>query len=295
MSGQALSDMIYNFTQQQRALHPERTVLIGVAGAQGSGKTYACRQIQETHAGVAHFSLDDVYLTKAERVWRADNISSFNTVRDEDGNFEVTHVARPEIERLLLTRGPPGTHDLGLAKDVIARLNKNLPTKLPRFDKAADDRASESTWPIFQGPAEAILVDGWCLGATPTPPTDPLNDVEREDADGIWRRETQTQLRKVYAPFFAMFDAIVYLQAPSWEVVRSWRGQQEAQTLGRPLTEEENAALDRFVMHYERLTRAMLEGHNRADWVVHLDEGRDVVRIEQRTSWPSTPRSPKTT
>ncbi len=295
MSRQALSDIIYNITQQQRALHPERAVLIGVAGAQGSGKTYACRQIQETHPGVAYFSLDDVYLTKAERVWRADNIASFNAVRDQDGNFEVGHVPRPEIERLLLTRGPPGTHDLGLAKDVIARLNKNLPTKLPRFDKAADDRASESTWPIFQGPAEAILVDGWCLGATPTPPTDPLNDVEREDADGIWRRETQTQLRKVYTPFFAMFDAIVYLQAPSWQIVRSWRGQQEQQTLGRPLTAEENAALDRFVMHYERLTRAMLAGHNRADWVVHLDEGRDVVRIEQRTPWPSTPSSPKTT
>jgi D-glycerate 3-kinase len=277
MSGQAVPDIIYDIIQQQRALHPERAVLIGVAGAQGSGKTHACRQIQETHPGVAHFSLDDVYLTKAERVWRADNISSFDAYRDRDGSFDVGYVPRPDIERLLLTRGPPGTHDLGLAKDVIARLSKPASTKLPRFDKAADDRAPESTWPVFQGPAEAILVDGWCLGAKPAPATEPLNDVEREDVDGIWRRETQTQLRKNYAPFFASFDAIIYLRTPSWEVVRAWRGEQEEQLLGRAMTAEESAELDRFLMHYERITRSMMAGGHMATTVVRLDNERRVA------------------
>jgi|CXWL01.1.fsa_nt_gi D-glycerate 3-kinase len=279
MSGNAVADIIRDIIQQQRALHPERAVLIGVAGAQGSGKTYGCRQVQATHPGVAHFSMDDVYLTKAERVWRADNISSFNAVRDEDGNFEITHVPRPDVERLLLTRGPPGTHDLALAKDVIAGLNKPVSTKLPRFDKAADERAPESTWPVFQGPAEVILVDGWCLGATPTPPGEPINDVEREDTDGIWRRETQTQLRKVYAQFFAMFDAIVFLQAPNWEVVRRWRGEQEEQLLGRALTDEEGSGLDRFLMHYERITRSMMAGGHMATCAVLLDEKRRAVSV----------------
>ena len=263
-----------------RMRNADRPALIGVAGAQGSGKSHQCRGFAATSGGaVAHFSLDDVYLTKAERVWRADNISSFNAVRDEDGNFEITHVPRPDVERLLLTRGPPGTHDLALAKDVIARLNKPVSTKLPRFDKAADERAPESTWPVFQGPAEVILVDGWCLGATPTPPGEPINDVEREDTDGIWRRETQTQLRKIYAPFFARFDAIVYLQAPSWEVVRRWRGEQEEQLLGRAMTAEENTKLDRFLMHYESITRSMMAGGHVATCAVQLDESRRVVRV----------------
>jgi D-glycerate 3-kinase len=204
-------------------------------------------------------------------------------VRDQDGNFEVRHVARPVVERLLLTRGPPGTHDLKLAKELIARLGEAGATALPRFDKAADDRAPESEWPVFQGPAEAILVDGWCMGAQPTPPSAPLNDVEEDDVEGIWRRETQMQLTKNYAPFFAEFDALIYLRAPSWEIVRVWRGEQEVETLGRSLTVEENAALDRFVMHYERVTRAMLEGRHSGKWIVHLDEKRNVVRVEERS------------
>jgi D-glycerate 3-kinase len=275
--------LIYQIIEKARLRDPHKPALIGVGGAQGSGKSTACRLLEAANRGrFAHFSLDDVYLTKAERVWRADNVSSFSSVRDQDGNFEIRHVARPLVERLLLTRGPPGTHDLGLAKSVIARLGQALATPLPRFDKAADERAPESTWRAFQGPAEAILIDGWCMGAKPTPPSPPLNEVEHDDVEGIWRRETEIQLSKTYAPFFAAFDALIYLQAPSWEIVRLWRGQQEKQTLGRPLTAEENAALDRFVMHYERITRAMLAGHHSAKWVVHLDEARKLLRVEER-------------
>ncbi len=279
----AIPEIIYGIIHQQRALHPDRPVLIGVAGAQGSGKTTACALLaQANQPRFAHFSLDDVYLTKAERVWRADNISSFSAVRDEDGNFQVKHVVRPVIERLLLTRGPPGTHDLGLARSVIASLNAGRPTRLPRFDKRADDRAPEAAWPVLEGKAEAILIDGWCLGATVPAPSPPLNAVEHDDIEGIWRKETETQLRKVYTPFFAAFDAIIYLQAPSWDVVRRWRGQQEEQMLGRPMTMEEGAKLDRFLMHYERITRSMMEGRHTASVVIKLDEDRKVLAVEQR-------------
>lgn len=279
----AIPTLIFNIIRDLRARRPEQPALVGVGGAQGSGKTHWCTVLEGGNRGrFAHFSLDDVYLTKAERVWRADNVSAFTTTRDEDGNFEVSHVARPEVEQLLLTRGPPGTHDIGLAKDLITSLAQARATALPRFDKAADDRAPEATWPVFEGPAEAILIDGWCMGAEPGPDAPPMNDVERSDTDGIWRRETALQLRKVYAPFFKSFDAIVYLQAPSWEIVRTWRGEQEENLLRRPLTTEENAALDRFVQHYERITRSMLAGHHCAKWIVHLDEKRNVTRIEER-------------
>jgi D-glycerate 3-kinase len=273
-----IASLIYNVIKDVRAKHPDRPALIGVAGAQGSGKTYVCQLLEAANRPrFAHFSLDDVYLTKAERVWRADNISSFNATRDEDGNFEVGHVSRPLIEQLLLVRGPPGTHDLGLAQKLITQLSQAKPTALPRFDKAIDDRAPESAWPVFNGPAEAILIDGWCLGATEMLPGEPMNDVEHDDIGGIWRRETEMQLRKKYAPFFASFDAIVYLQAPNWEIVRKWRGQQEEQTLGRKLTAEEEAKLDRFLMFYERITKSMMAGNHCATHVVKLDEARNVL------------------
>jgi D-glycerate 3-kinase len=258
-----IATLIFDIIQEVRACHPERPALVGVAGAQGSGKSYHCRLLEAANrTRFAHFSMDDVYLTKAERI----------------------ELAR-KIHPLFATRGPPGTHDVDLAVGATIALKVATPeqeTRLPRFDKVRDDRAPKPDWPIFNGRPEAIVVDGWCLGALPPEPSRALNAVEAIDSDGVWRRAQADFLRESYAIFFAAFDAIVYLQAPTWEIVRRWRGQQEEETLGRPLTTEESAALDRFVMHYERITRAMLDGGHSAQWIVHLDEDRAVSRVERR-------------
>ncbi|MCR6646416.1 MAG: kinase [Terricaulis sp.] len=286
-----IAALIDKLITETRARHPERPALIGVGGAQGSGKSYVCRAYANAHAGVAHFSLDDVYLTKAEREARAerhaDDPPPFPPGREPVLRDAATHA---QLKQLFVTRGPPGTHDLGLAKGLTARLRRALPTPLPRFDKSKDDRAPEDAWPVFEGPASTILVDGWCLGAKPPPPSAPMNAVEQEDvldiefSDQSWRWQSAIQydLANEYAIFFAAFDCIIYLQAPSWEIVRVWRGEQEEETLGRPLTAEENAALDRFVMHYERVTRDMLAGHHGAHWIVRLDRARNVIGIEER-------------
>jgi D-glycerate 3-kinase len=259
----SISALLDQIISEARAANLDRPALIGIGGAQGSGKSYQCRVYAAARANVAHFSLDDVYLTRAER----------------------EALAR-EAHPLCVTRGPPGTHDLDLADRTIAALEQagdDTRTSLPRFDKTRDDRASESAWPAFAGRPEAILFDGWCVGAAPSPTNaTPLNALEAEDGDGRWRAFVAESLAGDYADFFAAFDALIYLRAPSWEIVRRWRGQQEEETLGRKLNAQENLALDRFVMHYERITRAMLAGHHSAGWVVHLDEERNVVRVEQR-------------
>lgn len=250
------ADLIVSLIASTRALNPGRAPLIGVAGAQGCGKTTLCRAIAAASSGrIAHFSLDDVYLTRAEREALAQS-----------------------VHPLFVTRGPPGTHDLALARRTIGDLRAGKPVRLPRFDKARDDRAPEADWPAFTGPAEAILFDGWCLGALAPEDTPPLNDVEREDANGVWRGAIRNALAGRYADFFAAFDDIVLLRAPSFDIVRTWRAQQEEETLGRPLTPADHARLDRFIQHYERITRAMLAGRHMARHVVQLDEMRRVVR-----------------
>lgn len=263
----AIPSLIFNIIQDVRAREPSRPAVIGVAGAQGSGKTHWCTLLEATNRPrFAHFSLDDVYRTKAERALWAE-----------------------ELHPLFATRGPPGTHDLRLALSVIEALMDAAvvtETVLPRFDKHSDDRAPRSSWPTFLGRPDAILIDGWCLGAAPLG----LDDIEatpnaletEADADCEWRTLMARLLATDYADFFANFDAIVYLRAPSWEIVRRWRGEQEEKLLGRALTAAESAKLDRFVMHYERITRSMLDGHHTAKWIVHLDEARNVVRVEER-------------
>jgi D-glycerate 3-kinase len=253
-----IEDLLAELIAKTRAAHPHRPALIGVGGAQGSGKTTICKRFAAEHTRVAHFSLDDIYLTRAERVTLAGLVNP-----------------------LLLTRGPPGTHDLDLAQRTIESLAKTGATRLPRFDKARDDRAPENDWPLFEGPAEAILTDGWCMGAQTPPPAPPMNALERDPAGAAWIAAVEARLARDYQPFFARFDAIIYLAAPSWEIVRTWRGEQEEKLLGRAMTDTEARALDRFVQHYERITRAMLAGHSSAQWLVRLDEARNVIGIEQ--------------
>ena len=146
------------------ALHvrPDHIPVIGIAGAQGSGKTTLVRAAAE-RLGAAHLSLDDVYLTRAER----------------------QAMAR-EVHPLFTVRGPPGTHDLGLLERTLAALraaDADSRTPLPAFDKLADDRAPRTDWPVFAGRPSAVLVDGWCLGATPQAEADlaaPVNALEAE-------------------------------------------------------------------------------------------------------------------
>ena len=72
----------------------------------------------------------------------------------------------------------------------------------------------------------------------------------------MWRRHANAQLASGYAALFLLLDAVVYLRAPDLAAVRRWRLEQEAE---RPSVQRMNAAsIERFVEHYERITRDML-------------------------------------
>lgn len=225
--------------------------LIGIAGAQGSGKTTLARALARELDGVA-FSLDDVYLTRAERAGLA---------RD--------------VHPLLAVRGPPGTHDLALLAETVESLRTADRTTLPAFDKLADDRIPG---PVFEGRPAAIVIDGWCLGATPQTAADlvqPINDVEREHDRGAgWRTWINERLANDYADLFAGFDLIVHLAAPSFDTVLDWRCEQEEGLLAAPLPPGRREELARFIQHFERITRHMLAGGCRSHLTFRLDEHR---------------------
>ena len=79
------------------------------------------------------------------------------------------------------------------------------------------------------------------------------------------------------ADFIARFDAVLYLRAPSFDVVLDWRCQQEADLLGvapADLPAAERERLAGFIQYFERITRRMLAGGVAADVVVQLDRNR---------------------
>jgi len=236
--------------------------VVGIAGPQGSGKTTLVSAYASLHPGVAHFSLDDVYLGKADRQ-------------------KLAEQAHP----LFATRGPPGTHDMTLFDETLAALraaSSSSRTPLPLFEKFADDRAPRERWPLFEGRPILILVDGWCLGAKPQDAQElaiPANRLEEEeDRDGTWRRAINKHLAE-YQRSFDRLDAILCLRAPSFNVVLDWRCQPEQGLLGRPLDAAERDRIGRFIAHYERLTRHMMIGGRRADIEIQLDRQRNVTEI----------------
>src|SRR6202008_4327904 len=99
------------------------------------------------------------------------------------------------------------------------------------------------------------------------------------DAEGIWRARVNRALAGEYQRLFARIGLLVLLAAPGFEVVRGWRLEQEAHLRASSPTDApglmDEAAITRFIAHYERLTRHILaEMPARADITVRLDAAR---------------------
>lgn len=243
-----------------------RPLVLGINGAQGTGKSTLAGFLQLAAMSmfdwnVAVLSIDDFYYTRLER-----------------------KALSEDVHPLLMTRGVPGTHDTDMLASYLKRLQKadrNDRIALPRFDKAVDDRADESRWPVVSGPVDLVILEGWCVGTqgqSETELAEPVNDLERdEDADGTWRCYVNDQLKANYTEIFAQLDRLVFLRAPSFDAIFRWRLEQEEKlaAISPPgasgLMNEDQVT--RFIQYYERLTRANLATlADRADVVFELDE-----------------------
>jgi D-glycerate 3-kinase len=244
-----------------------RTLLVAVNGSQGSGKTTVCDYLRDelrTNFGLRtlSLSLDDFYLTRAERQ-------------------ELAVTAHP----LLATRGVPGTHNMALLARTLDALLDPEPSVvvIPRFDKALDDRASREAWDVVGQGVDIVLLEGWCLGAraqSETAMAEPVNALEAdEDPDASWRRHVNNVLRQDFEPLYQRVDQWVMLAAPSFDCIYQWRLQQEQKlATGRAGDAIMNASqVARFIQFYERLTRHCLESLPlRMHHFYQLDEQRQV-------------------
>ncbi|MCW5580105.1 MAG: kinase [Luteimonas sp.] len=236
----------------------------GVSGLQGTGKSTLAAQLVEAAAArglcAVALSLDDFYLDRPER----------------------RRLAR-DVHPALATRGPPGTHDVALACATLDALRAGEPVRLPAFDKLGDRRLPTDRWREARS-VELVVFEGWCLG-TPAEPAaalvEPVNALERdEDADGTWRRFCNDALARDYPALWQRIDRLLFLQPPGFEIVPEWRWQQEQALQARDpsRTGMTRPQVDRFVQHYERVSRQALRTLPRiADAVVRLDAARKPI------------------
>ena len=141
-----ISQMIYkNF------LKNNKTLVIGLAGGQGSGKSTISNILKillKEYFGLETvvFSIDDFYKTLKQRKIMSKNISS-----------------------LFLTRGVPGTHDTKMLFNCIKVLKNSVFKKIliPKFNKSIDDRVSKNKWLRVKKKPNIVIFEGWCVGVEP--------------------------------------------------------------------------------------------------------------------------------
>ncbi len=258
-----------------RTLHEEKggMLLVSFNGSQGSGKSTLTRFLalllkHQFGLNAIDISIDDFYLTRAQR----------------------QQLAR-DVHPLFSTRGVPGTHDVQLARatlDCLRESGAEKPCKLPRFDKAIDDRAAPSQWTLIDDPVDIVLFEGWCNHApiqNEGQLIPPINDLEKnEDSGQVWRNYANNALKDYHEQLFSQADLLIYLQIPYFEIVYEWRGLQEKKladargTTAKALMNE--SELRRFIQHYERITRACLAKlPQQAHIVVELDSDHQIQAI----------------
>ncbi len=253
-------DLTQNFVERVCALwrSKQRPIIVGLCGAQGSGKSTLAQAskhaLERQGLRSAIVALDDFYLPREARL-----------------------ILSLHIHPLLITRGVPGTHDTVRLAECLKQLVQPGFCDLPHFDKAEDTRTKEQT--RIETPVDIVLFEGWCVGARPQPDAAlaaPVNPLEaEEDKDGVWRKFVQAQLAGPYQNLFVSLDALALLKAPNFEVVFSWRKQQEEALRARTGRGLSDVQLVRFIAHYERLTRWILsEMPARASWCFPLDDHR---------------------
>lgn len=266
---------IFQHIDKQLLTTDKKPFMLGISGCQGSGKSTLASLISLLLAKtgkhkVVVISIDDFYKTAKQRQQKAQ-----------------------DIHPLFATRGVPGTHDIAMALALLEQLNHSdfkSPVYIPTFDKSIDDRTPKNRWQCITERPDMIILEGWCIGASAQSPEKlgtAINRLEREhDSNGKWRKSVNKALAGNYQQLFSLIDYLLFIQAPSFEVVSDWRLQQEVKMLQANSYSTTNQIMDgetiqNFVQFFERITRDNLENlSSQANLILKLDNKRQPIEIK---------------
>ena len=231
----------------------KRPFFLGLVGGQGTGKTTTSSILEIIlqkyfKLSVFKISIDDFYKTRKERL----NLSK-------------------KIHPLLMTRGVPGTHDINIMLDFFkkSKSRKFEPFKLPKFNKAIDDRCKKNQWYTLKKRPDVIIFEGWCVGAKAEKNSTlkkSINSMEKsKDTKLIWRKYVNNELKSKYKKLYDQLDCLIYLKAQSFSLLQKWRLIQEKKlwlknknkkTKNKIMTKEDVLS---FMQTYQRVTQNMFK------------------------------------
>ena len=228
----------------------KRPYFVGIAGGQGTGKTTISSLIRIIlikyfKLNVFRISIDDFYKTRKER----------------------TSLSK-RIHPMLLTRGVPGTHDINMMLNFFkkSKSKKFKSIKLPKFNKAIDDRFDTKKWHNIKVKPDVIIFEGWCVGAKPEKNNSlkkTINSMERtKDQKQIWRKYVNQQLKLKYKNLYSQLNCLIYLRAKNFKLLQKWRLKQERKLWLNSKKKSNLKIMNKkdifnFMQTYQRLTQNM--------------------------------------
>jgi len=248
-----------------------KTLFLGFSGGQGSGKT--------TVTGILKIILKKFFKRRI-------HVSSID---DFYKTLEDRNKISNKIHPLLKTRGVPGTHDINLVKNFfnIIRKKKFKKIKIPKFEKAMDNRLEKKYWFNIKQKPEIVILEGWCVGARPQSNSlikRPINILEKyEDKDLKWRKYVNEKLKKEYKKLFLMIDHLIFMKIPNFKVVFKWRLLQEKKLKKKSYSNKKIMSyneIKRFIMFYQRITLQMIKDLCKsASIVMLLNKNHEIKKL----------------
>ncbi len=252
----------------------KKTLLVGLAGGQGTGKTtistlFKLVLIKYFKLQVFKISIDDFYKTRKERI-----------------------LLSKKKHPLLLTRGVPGTHDIQLMINLFRKVKKNTfrSISVPKFDKSIDDRCKKNSWLKLKKKPDILILEGWCIGAKPENKKSlnrPMNILEKNaDKKKIWRSYVNNQLKSKYSKLFNQLDCLLYLKAKNFKLLKRWRLKQEKKLKMKSGTKKNSKIMNEkevetFMMTYQRITQNMFKNAPKySSAVIDLNENHQIKKVK---------------
>ena len=235
-----------------KKVEKKKPFILGLSGGQGSGKTTISSIIsiilsKYFELNVFKISIDDFYKTRKERL-------------------ELSKKVHP----LLMVRGVPGTHDINIMLNFFKRTKRKKfkSIKLPRFNKATDNRYNKRLWYSVKRRPDVIIFEGWCVGAKAeqnfTLKT-PINSLEKlKDQKLIWRRFVNKQLKSKYKKLYDQLNSLLFIKAKNFSLLREWRIKQEKKLRlknkrSNNLKIMSDKEIINFMQTYQRVTQNMFK------------------------------------
>jgi len=262
-----ISFWIANKTQKKKPY------IVGLAGGQGTGKTTISSIIsiilrKYFKLNVFTISIDDFYKTRKERL-----------------------ILSQKVHPSLMTRGVPGTHDANIMLDFFKKVKRKKfrSLKLPKFNKAIDDRCTRKLWYSIKKRPDVIIFEGWCVGAKAEKNNTlikPVNSLEKlSDEKLTWRKFVNKQLKSKYKQLYDQLNCLLYLKSKNFSLLKQWRIKQEKKLRLKNKRSNNHKIMNnkeviKFMQTYQRVTQNMFKNVPKyASIILYLNSNHQIKSV----------------